>query len=157
VSRVIELTTTRLRLRRFRPGDLAAVHAYAGDPEVVRHMDWGPNDIADTEHFLALAVDPADGTHPFAIEHDGELIGAVELRVTSGVHSRGEFGYVLARRCWGNGYATEATATCDPANIASRRVLEKSGLQYEGHLRDYLRIRGEWRDRLLFAALRPPS
>jgi ribosomal-protein-alanine N-acetyltransferase len=81
---------------------------------------------------------------------------------------------VLARRSWGNGYATEAAAavlafafgplglhrvaaTCDPANIGSRRVLEKSGLQYEGHLRDYLRIRGEWRDRLLFAALRPPS
>jgi ribosomal-protein-alanine N-acetyltransferase len=174
VSRVIELTTTRLRLRRFHPGDLAAVHAYAGDPEVVRYMDWGPNSIPDTELFLAEAVNPAGGTHPFAIEHDGELIGAVELRVTSGVHSRGEFGYVLARRYWGNGYATEASAavlafafgpvglhrvaaTCDPANIGSRRVLEKSGLRYEGHLHDYLNIRGEWRDRLLFAALRPPA
>jgi hypothetical protein len=58
---------------------------------------------------------------------------------------RGEFGWYLAPRFWGRGYATEISslflafgfenlglpailATCDPANLASRRVLEKSGL-----------------------------
>jgi ribosomal-protein-alanine N-acetyltransferase len=78
----------------------------------------------------------------------------------------------LARPAWGHGYATEAAAavlgfafdrldlhrlaaTCDPGNEGSRRVLEKAGLSYEGHLRDCLHIRGEWRDRLLFAAIRP--
>ncbi|MEU4622273.1 GNAT family N-acetyltransferase [Actinoplanes sp. NPDC023801] len=168
-----ELTTARLCLRPFRAGDAPAVHAYAGDPEVVRYMDWGPNTVADTEQFVAEAMSPADGVHPFAVEHAGRLIGAVELRVTSRVHSRAEFGYVLARPAWGHGYAGEAAAavlgfafdrlalhrvaaTCDPANTGSRRVLEKIGLRYEGHLRDYLHIRGEWRDRLLFAAVRCP-
>ncbi|SDT00074.1 GNAT family N-acetyltransferase [Actinoplanes derwentensis] len=166
-----ELWTTRLRLRPFRPGDVPAVHGYAGDPEVVRYMDWGPNELADTEAFVAAAVDPPDGVHPFAVEHSGTLIGAVELRVTAAAHRRGEFGYVLTRSAWGRGYATEAAAavlafafdqvdlhrvaaTCDPANAGSRRVLEKIGLTYEGHLRGYLQIRGEKRDRLLFAALR---
>ncbi|GGN83656.1 N-acetyltransferase [Actinoplanes lobatus] len=166
-----ELRTTRLRLRAFRLGDVAAVHAYAGDPEVVRFMEWGPNRPADTEVFVAESVNPPEGVHPFAVERDGELIGAVELRTTSPGHRRGEFGYVLARHAWGRGYATEAAAavlahafdlglhrvaaTCDPANVGSRRVLEKIGMRYEGHLHDYLHIRGEWRDRLLFAAIRP--
>lgn len=167
-----ELRTARLCLRPFRFEDISAVHAYAGDSEVVRYMDWGPNSPADTEAFVSLAVNPPDGVHPFAVEHSGTLIGAVELRVTSAAHRRGEFGYVLARSAWGQGYATEAAAavltyafeqadlhrvaaTCDPANAASRRVLEKIGMKCEGHLRDYLHIRGEKRDRLLFAALRP--
>ncbi|GIE33146.1 N-acetyltransferase [Actinoplanes italicus] len=167
-----ELTTARLRLRPFRIEDAPAVHAYAADPEVVRYMDWGPNTAADTERFMAEAVTPADGVHLFAVERDGAVIGAVQVRVTSVLHARGEMGYVLARPAWGHGYATEAAAavlgfafdrldlhrlaaTCDPGNEGSRRVLEKAGLSYEGHLRDYLHIRGEWRDRLLFAAIRP--
>ncbi|MEV0898607.1 GNAT family N-acetyltransferase [Actinoplanes sp. NPDC049802] len=166
-----ELRTARLRLRAFRPGDVAAVHVYAGDPEVVRFMEWGPNRLADTEAFVAEAVDPPEGSHPFAVERDGVLIGAVALTVTSAEHRRGEFGYVLARGAWGRGYATEVAtavlahafelglhrvaATCDPANVASRRVLEKTGLRYEGRLHGYLHIRGEWRDRLLFATVRP--
>ncbi|MFD1371730.1 GNAT family N-acetyltransferase [Actinoplanes sichuanensis] len=165
-----ELTTVRLRLRPFTSGDVQAVHAYASDPEVTRYMDWGPNTPAESEAFVAEAAAPADGVQPFAIEHEGHLIGAVELRVTGRTHARGEFGYTLARSAWGRGFATEAAtavlayafdrvglhrvaATCDPANTASRRVLEKAGLTYEGHLKDYLRIRGEWRDRLLYAAL----
>jgi RimJ/RimL family protein N-acetyltransferase len=168
---VTELITDRLLLRPFTRGDAPAVHAYAGDPEVVRYMDWGPNARPETEAFLAEAVRPAPGVHPFAVDLDGAVIGAVELRVTSEVHSRAEFGYVLARSAWGRGYATEAAgavlahafghlglhrvaATCDPANTGSRRVLEKAGLRYEGHLHDYLHIRGEWRDRLLFAVTR---
>ena len=60
-----------------------------------------------------------------------------------------EIGYMLKRSAWGRGYATEATkrllkfafeetpleelvATTDPENTASRRVLEKCGLVYEG-------------------------
>ncbi|WP_433791191.1 GNAT family N-acetyltransferase [Actinoplanes sp. CA-252034] len=166
-----ELTTARLLLRPFEPGDVTAVHAYASDPEVVRYMDWGPNTLAETEAFVADAADPAEGVHLFAVEHEGHVVGAVELRVTNHIHARGEFGYALARSAWGRGLATEAAAavlafafdraglhrvaaTCDPANTGSRRVLEKTGLTYEGRLKDYLHIRGQWRDRLLYAATR---
>ena len=60
-----------------------------------------------------------------------------------------EIGWYLASRHWGRGYATEASrllidfgcrtlgyrrlfATADPANTASCRVIEKSGLSYVG-------------------------
>jgi len=103
---------------------------------------------------------------------DDTMVGACELRVDSPAHRRGSLGYTLARDEWGRGYATEAaaallrfgftglglhkiSATCDPANAGSFRVLEKIGMTLEGQLRDHLSVRGEWRDRLLYAAIAP--
>ena len=42
---------------------------------------------------------------------------------------------------------------CSPENLASARVLEKVGRVPEGHLRDYLWVRGAWRDSLLYARI----
>lgn len=103
-------------------------------------------------------------------QEQGTLIGAIELQVTSTSHRRAELGYVLHRQWWGRGYAGEAaaallrfgfddlglhkvSATCDPRNKASARVLTKIGMRHEAHLRDHLHLRGRWHDRLLYAAL----
>ncbi len=172
----MELVTSRLLLREFSESDLDAVHVYAADPEVTRFMDWGPNSPADTAAFLAevgreVRVVPRSAyTLAVVVRATGDLVGAVHLEKTSSGHRRGEMGYVLARAHWRRGYATEAaatilrfgfdevdlhkiTATCDPDNVSSARVLEKIGMHYEGHLRQHLLIRGQWRDRLVFAAL----
>jgi RimJ/RimL family protein N-acetyltransferase len=171
-----ELRTGRLRLRAFRPGDWADVHAYGSDPEVVRFMDWGPNTIEESRHHTNRAVATAAVTpqlrFPYAVERlaDGRVIGSVELTLTSLDHRRAEIGYVLVNAAWGQGYATEAAgaviahgfgplglhriaATCDPDNAGSVRVLEKLGMACEGRLRAYFRIRGEWRDRLIWSAI----
>jgi RimJ/RimL family protein N-acetyltransferase len=82
-----------------------------------------------------------------------------------------EIGFILKKPAWGKGYATEAckrllkfafeespleeiVATIDPENTASRRVLEKCGLVYQGLVRAYasdipgFRItRQQWRRR----------
>ena len=41
-----------------------------------------------------------------------------------------------------------------PHNIASRRVLEKSGFREEGYAENYLQIDGRWADHVLFALTR---
>jgi ribosomal-protein-alanine N-acetyltransferase len=165
-----ELTGARLLLRPFRLSDESAVHRYAADPAVTQYTDWGPNTPAETAAFIRSAVAPAPSSHPFAIVLPAEqiLIGAAELRVVSEREQRGELGYVLARRWWGLGYATEAAglllefgfgslglrrieATCDPENVASVRVLTKIGLSRIGLLGEHLLVRGVWRDSLLFA------
>ncbi len=62
-------------------------------------------------------------------------------------------GYVIARECWGNGYATESLAAmtavavemsldrlyalCHPDHDASQHVLKKCGFQLEGLLDKY--------------------
>jgi RimJ/RimL family protein N-acetyltransferase len=173
---VEELTTARLRLRAFAPGDGEAVHRYAGDPEVCRFVTWGPNSPEDTRAFVAEAVrsavdDGARDVWTWAVDLDGDLVGTVALSVRSRENARGEMGYVLRRDRWGQGITTEAAeavlgfaltraglarveATCRPENSGSRRVLEKIGMQYEGLLRSHVVVAGERRDSLLFAAVR---
>ncbi len=97
----------------------------------------------------------------------------IELRIDT--TTRAELGYVLARPAWGQGYMTEAvqtlahlalheipvarvSAVCDVDNLASARVLEKSGLLREGRLRRYIMHRNvsdEPRDVYLYARSRP--
>ncbi|MEW2354828.1 GNAT family N-acetyltransferase [Spirillospora sp. NPDC029432] len=175
----MEMSTPRLLLREFRLDDHAAVHGFAGDAEVTRYTDWGPNSPDDTAAFLAEAVRDASGTprERFGLavveRESGTLIGSVELQIASVPHRRGEIGYVLHRDWWGKGYAGEAagrrlrfgfgelglhkiSATCDPGNVASARVLTKIGMRLEGRLREHLHLRGRWRDRLLYAGLAGP-
>jgi RimJ/RimL family protein N-acetyltransferase len=173
---VDEIRTSRLTLREFRAEDHAAVHRYAGDPEVVRFQPWGPNTMAETTTFLDRVRAEAAAT-PRVVwalavirAADDTMIGACELRIDPTGDQRGSLGYTLERAAWGQGYATEAaaallrfgfarlglhkiSATCDPANAASARVLQKIGMTLEGQLQDHLRVRGEWRDRLLYAAI----
>jgi RimJ/RimL family protein N-acetyltransferase len=172
----MELSTSRLLLREFRADDRAAVHAFASDPKVTRFTDWGPNSLPDTTAFLVeIGQDacslPRSRFALAVVDREADvLIGSIELRITSDSHKRGEMGYVLGRPWWRRGYASEATtavlrfgfdqlglhkisATCDPDNTASTRVLTKIGMQREGHLRDHLHLRGQWRDRLIYAAL----
>ena len=82
-----------------------------------------------------------------------------------------EMGYVLVPGERGKGYGTEAAkimvdylflskemaciqATTDIGNVASQKVLEKTGFQREGTMRRRFFIRGEWRDLVLFSILR---
>lgn len=97
------------------------------------------------------------------------LKGSGTVSGTAG--SAGEVGYVLAADRWGRGYATEAaaavvgfgfgtlglnriTATCRPANAASSRVLEKTGMELQARLPAHKLIRGRWEDSLLYAISR---
>lgn len=169
----MELATPRLLLREFHGTDHAAVHEFASDPEVVRYTDWGPNDPQDTAAFLREVAEYATrtprSTFALAIVNPavGTLIGSIQLANSETAPRQAEIGYVLARPWWGHGYATEASkalmrfgfdhlglrtvnATCDPANSASARVLTKIGMRPAGRRHRYLR--GQWRDRLFFAA-----
>jgi RimJ/RimL family protein N-acetyltransferase len=169
----MELLTERLRLREFVVEDHEAVHRYASDPEATRYTDWGPNAPQATEVFLAeaqasAAYVPRSRYALAIVRHDrNELIGSVELQITSQEDGCGVLGYVLGHDSWGQGYATEAaagmlrygfvelrlrsiSATCDPDNAASAAVLEKIGMHQVGHLHHHVYSRGEWRDRLQF-------
>ena len=44
-------------------------------------------------------------------------------------------------------------AACIPTNLASIRLLEKTGFRREGYAREYLCINGIWQDHLLYARL----
>jgi RimJ/RimL family protein N-acetyltransferase len=150
--------TARMVLRPIEPRDAAPIfNSYAQDHEVTRFLTWRPHrNLGETDAYVAhcLSTPPEVArTYLLVGRPDGAVRGALDLRRAGAV--RLEFGYVLARACWGQGLMTEALgevaawalaqpsvfrigAVCDVENIGSARVMEKAGLQREGVLRRWL-------------------
>ena len=156
--------------------DWSAVHEYGSDPEVVRFMPWGPNTETATHEFIerSLASQREEPRDKFelavTLADNGRAIGGCGIRVSASSDRGADMGYCLRRDAWGLGYGTEASrrivrfgferlglhrivATCDVENLASARVLEKTGMRREAHFRADSTIRGEWRDSYLYAIL----
>lgn len=148
------LQTERLLLRRPQPGDVDAVFAYAGDPEVTRYLQWPTHRSRDdTRAFLARCdeVWTSGDAFPWVITErgDGRALGMVEIRLRG---RSADLGYVLERAHWGRGLVPETVACvrdwalaatgvrrlwalCDAENRGSARVLEKCGFAREEGVR----------------------
>ena len=148
-----ELETERLRLRRWRDGDLTGLAALNADPRVMEHFPKVFS-FADSEAMLgrARAHWAANGFGWWVVERrtDGAFVGiAGLLRPSFEAHFTPcvEVGWRLSADAWGHGYATEAAraalrhgferltprleeivAFTVPGNLASRRVMEKLGM-----------------------------
>ncbi|TDC84924.1 N-acetyltransferase [Nonomuraea deserti] len=171
------LTTDRLTLRPFTPGDLDAVHAYESLPDVTRHLYWGPRDRDASRAFLdkritrTALLDEGDALDlAITLSDSGELIGNCLLIWTSKPHRQGEIGYILHPDHHGHGYAPEAgramlrlafdelglhrvVGRLDARNTASARVLEKLGMRHEATLIDSEIVKGEWASEAVYAIL----
>jgi RimJ/RimL family protein N-acetyltransferase len=143
-----------LLLRRPEPADAQAIlDSYAGDIDVTRLLAWPRHrSLDDTEAFLRWS-EQVWSTHdvgPYLVVDSADsIIGTTGLDIETPF--RAATGYVLARRAWGVGYATELAtamvslaenlgvrrvyALCHPDNQASSRVLQKAGFDLEGVLR----------------------
>ena len=150
-----DLQTERLELRRPQRTDVTVLFdAFCADPEVTRWLSWPTHRSTEDTHAF---IDFSDAewnrapTGPLLIftRRDGELIGSTGLAFET--PTRASTGYVLRKSAWGQGYASEAMACmvelaerlevvrlqalCHVDHLASARVLEKSGLVFEGILR----------------------
>jgi RimJ/RimL family protein N-acetyltransferase len=168
--------TARLYARRFEALDLQAFAAYRNDPEVARYQSWTSFSEQEAGEFIgSMALkNPSDpGWFQFALQSrdDNSLIGDCGLNIIEEDRRLAEIGFTIARAHWSKGYASEAvrallnyafntfglhrvTASADPRNAASCRVLEKAGLVREALFRRSLWFKGEWADDVVYAALR---
>lgn len=142
------LETEQLVLRRFTPDDLERLFSLHNDPEVMRFLNGGRRTSRreiEREYREGFAKDG----YWAAIERaTDDFIGWFGLhpREDRGSHEF-ELGYRIRRSTWGKGYATEGSralirkgftelgvrrvfAETMAVNLASRRVMEKSGLEY---------------------------
>lgn len=145
----MRINTKRLTLVPLGPEFLLSAHEYSGDLENTRLMVFLPDaDINETAEFLENSMAEWQKSKPmfyeFAILKDSEHIGAVSVYLSDD-YTEGELGWIINKKYWGNGYATEAAravfdfavrelkvrrifAHCDSENVASYKVMEKLGM-----------------------------
>ena len=168
------LETDRLVIRAFDESDAPALFVHASNPNVTRFTLWDSHKtVFETEMFVrdyARCRYMEHTPEPYAItlRGDAKPIGTVGCFWASEPNKTMELGYWLAEPFWGRGLMAEACraavesafanhgprriqARVIAGNVASVRVLEKSGFQFEGTLRASLFRRGQWEDVMMFS------
>jgi ribosomal-protein-alanine N-acetyltransferase len=145
VTADISLRTRRLLLRPWRDEDAAPFATMSADPEVMQYLLVRPDWMA-----RARAHWQEHGFGQWVVEIPGEasfigIVGLSTVGYEAAFTPAVELAWRLARAHWGRGYATEAArsavdygfgklnlaeivATTVPANLRSRRVMEKLGM-----------------------------
>lgn len=154
------IDTDRLTLFRLKYEDAEELfYTYASKPEATRYMSWPTHlNLKDTRSFMdhAIAGWKAGTDYSFAIRsrNENRLIGSCGLINDAG---KIQFGYVFSPTQWGKGYGTEVcrklmnvlkgqegvfriSTFVDAENVASAKVLMKSGLVEEARLDKWFRF-----------------
>ena len=170
------LETERLILRKMTLEDAEDMFEYASDPDVAKYTTWDAHQsLKDSKFFLKIVVERYKNRQitDWGIVHkeDGKFIGTCGFAECHLFHSRAEIGYAISRKYWRQGYMSEAVnaiikfgfqtmnlnrieARCDVENIASARVMEKVGMQFEGILRQHIFTKGKYCDLKIYSILR---
>lgn len=180
MGRRFELRTRRLTLRMLGRADVTEFVQYRNVPSVARYQDWPLPYTRDLAHALVDDMERLGRPTPglwaqIAVEHtaSGRLAGDLAVWLDPSGETA-MVGYTLSPTFQGNGFAVEAlaalldwlfagsrsrpavhrvSASLDPANAPSARVLEACGFVHEGTARAAALVRGEWTDDARFALL----
>lgn len=147
----------KCRIRKWELSDAKDLAAALSNKKVQDNLRDGlpyPYTEQDGKEFISamLSADKNE-TFAFAIMVDDKVVGSIGIFRQGNIHSQtAELGYYIAEEYWSKGIMTEAVKQiCEYVfansdiiriyaepfayNIASCRVLEKVGFQYEGTLR----------------------
>ena len=175
-SRIPTLNTDRLCLRAMRVMDGEDMYEYARREEVTTYLLWSPHPSRRyTEDYLAYIQDryALGEFYDWAVveKESGRMIGTCGFTRIDPAHRCGEIGYVLSPDFHGRGYGTEAArrviefgfevvglhrieAKFMQGNEASRHVMEKLGMTFEGYRRDAMYVKNAYRTIGVCAILR---
>lgn len=167
-SHIPVLETENLILRKIDLDDVTDFYEYAKEPSVTKYLTWSPHpDKAYTYDYIYYLRDryKSGDFYDWAIvkKDSGKMIGTCGFTRFDYPNNSAEIGYVLNPDYHGLGIATEAAARvirfgfeilglnrieCKYiiGNNASRRVMEKNGMTYEGIRREGMMIKGMYRD-----------
>ena len=166
-SHIPTIETPRLILRGMRVSDAADMYAYAKLPSVTEYLTWDPHtSVEETREYL-IYVGQRYRTGDFydwslICREDGRMIGTCGFTSFNCPADSAEIGYVLNPDYQGKGLATEAVrrvlefgfnelqlhrieAHFIQGNDASRRLMERVGMQFEGFARESMKIKGRYR------------
>ncbi len=170
------IETARLTLRRLELTDAEMMFRnWTSDDHVTRFLRWNAHKTIDeTKYMIEQWIHhyQDDSTYYWGIYlKDGEMIGSIGITIISAYDLKGELGYKIGSRWWNQGYSSEAAkavidymfrhtdveridAYCAIENLASRKVMEKVGMHYEGLLRHYYKTQDGFHDCPLYGIIR---
>ena len=170
------LETERLVLRQLLVRDKYDMFEYSKNPEVTKYLLWREHkDIHHTAKFLKYlrSAYRRGECWEWAIVNKAEnkMIGTVGFVSFDNQHNAAEVGYVISDKYWGNGYAPEALrriinfgfdelflnriyARHIVGNERSGRVMQKSGMTFEGIQRKSMYIKEQYRDISLYSIIK---
>lgn len=160
---ILPLTSGDTCLRRFRPDDAAAFHAYRSDPSRAVYQSWLPMDFPAAQAFVQEMSDVAHlrlGEWiqlAIADAKSDELVGDLGILIDAD-GAAAELGFTLCHSEQGKGHATRAVraattlvyatsaaisirAVTDARNLKSARTLQLAGFRLS-HGRDVV-FKGE--------------
>lgn len=168
--------TKRLMLRQLSPADAEDYFEIASSPVVTAQTTWKRHLILeDSKNYIKKIMQRYENQEEYhwaiVYQQTGKVIGRTGLIRIDPEHDKAELGYVLSHHYWNQGIVTEATravidyafcelginrveARCNAHNTGSYRVMEKLGLQFEGLLRQQLKIHGVYVDQRMYAIIR---
>ena len=169
VHGTVELWTENLVLRRYRPEDAGQLYERFGtDPEMHKYSGWNPYATQEmAQETVSRFIESYDDDHTYSWVMDVDDIVVGTIGAYDYENDRIEAGFSVAGSWQGRGFATEAlkkvlkyltqnegistvTAWCAKENEGSRRVLEKSGMQFVRTEKDGLSVGDRVYDKLVY-------
>ena len=169
------LETARLKLKPYEIENLADFHRLMSSPLVWTYSTHNPHDtVSQSEQKLAELItkytEDNIGFHALFEKETDMFVGEAGILSFNRTANRCVIGYNLLPDFWEKEHATEITAAlinyafgelkvervealAQKDNIASCKVLEKSGLQREGVLRHFSKIRDVYVDVCYYAMI----
>lgn len=166
----------KCRIRKWELSDAKDLAAALSNKKVQDNLRDGlpyPYTEQDGKDFISAMLSADENeTFAFAIMVDDKVVGSIGIFRQGNIHSQtAELGYYIAEEYWGKGIMTEAVKQiCEYVfgdsdiiriyaepfayNIASCRVLEKVGFQYEGTLRSNAVKNGKVIDMEMYSLLK---
>ena len=163
-------------IRPWRLDDVKELALIANNKKIQNNLRDGlpyPYTEKDAESYIGeLLSSDKNTTFAFAITINDKVVGSIGVFRKDNVHFRtAEMGYYIAEEFWGKGLGASAVRQiCEyifentdiirifaepfAYNIASCRVLEKSGFQYEGTLRSNAVKNGQVLDMKMYSLIK---
>jgi len=170
------LETERLILRQLRLDDTVDLYNYFSKDEVTEFYDLDSfSELKQAEDLIKIWKERFNNLQGFrwgiTLKTEDQIIGTCGFHKWSMKHFKAEIGYELTPKYWRKGLMTEVLgsvisygfeelelnrieAVIHRDNISSRKLLEKSGLNEEGSLKDYFFEKKRFVDAVIFSILK---
>lgn len=170
------LETKRLILKEITYEDVKEVFEIRASEDVMRYFGKDAlKSIKEAEELINLTAEGFNNKEGIrwgiTLKGSDKIIGSGGIWRILKPHLRGEIGYELSPEHWQKGIMSEAIsemirfgfdkmnlhtieANLDPANIASIKLLEKTGFEKEGHIKESYYHNGAFTDTAVYSIIK---